>query len=447
MNKIVDLKNKRVTILGAARSGIAAAELLKLKGVQVFVSDLAIEEKKKGEIEKLEGLGVPFEFGEHSNKALNADFVVLSPGIPCQSEFVRKIDRQGIPIFSEIEVASWFCESPVIAITGSNGKTTTTMLTGEMLKKEQPHRIMAGNIGDPFAAQVLNSRKDQWAVVEVSSFQLETIDNFHPKVAVILNLAPNHLDRYDSYEDYISAKMRILKNLDEDDFVIYNADDELLSDKISGYSSQKRSFSKKNSTSNAYLKGEELIIDSEVLTVTSKIRLNGIHNYMNIMAAALASGIAKISFESIRHVLKSFAGVEHRLEFVRELNGINFVNDSKATTIESMAVALKSFSRPVILIAGGKDKGSDFSKLNHLVKKHVREIILIGAAKEKIAENWESFKPVHFAETLKEAVHLAYQQALKNETVLLSPACASFDMFTDYEDRGRQFKKIVLQLN
>ena len=445
---MIIVKNKNVTILGAARSGIAAAELLSKQNAKVFVSDNANNESKVEEQKILKGLGIPFEFGNHSDKIFESDFIVLSPGIPVASSVVQKIISKSIPVFSEIEIASWYCRSPFIAITGSNGKTTTTTLVGEMLKLEQPNRIQAGNIGDPFAAQVLNSTKDNWGVIEVSSFQLETIAEFHPKVAVILNLAPNHLDRYDgNYEKYVTAKLRILNNLTRDEFIIFNLDDGLLFDKVKQFESKKISFSVNNKSANAYLNKSDIIIENEVLINTKEIKLNGIHNYMNIMAAALASHIAGISNESIVKVLKEFAGVEHRLEFVRELNSIRYVNDSKATTVESLAVALQSFDNPIVLIAGGKDKGSDFSKLNNLIEKFTREVILIGTAKEKISKSWASIKPVHFADTLKNAVQLATKVAHEKDTVLLSPACASYDMFNDYEDRGRQFKTIVNGLN
>ena len=443
-----EIRDKHITVLGAARSGIAAAKLLIKNGAHVFVSDLATTENKADEINLLKGLGIPFEFGQHSDRIFESDFVVLSPGIPVASNMVQKIFSKNIPVLSEIEIAYWFCKSPIIAITGSNGKTTTTTLIGEMLKTEQPGRIQAGNIGDAFSEQVLDTNENSWAVVEVSSFQLETIEDFHPKVAVILNLAPNHLDRYDGkYEKYVTAKLNILKNLKEEDYLIYNFDDEVLIEKIQKSNAKKISFSADNCEADAYLKDNNLMIGEEVLIRTNEIKLNGIHNYMNSMAAVLASRIAGISNNSICKVLREFAGVEHRLEFVRELKGIRYVNDSKATTVESLAVALQSFDSPIILIAGGKDKGSDFSKLNSLIEKFTREVILVGVAKEKMAKSWEAVKPVHRAETLEEAVKMATKLAKEKDTVLLSPACASFDMFKDYEDRGKQFKQIVNNLN
>jgi len=442
----MEVKNKKAVILGAARSGIAAAELLLQKGAEVFVSDSASETEKKEEIKILEGLGVSFEFDSHTNKLFDGDFVVLSPGIPVASEIVRNISKKGIPIFSELEIAYWFCQSPIIAITGSNGKTTTTTLLGEMLRSIKSDSIVAGNIGTPFSGQVLSSDRSTWAAVEISSFQLETIDSFHPRIAVILNFAPNHLDRYNSYEDYTEAKLRIIKNLDHNDYIIYNADDILISKKIHPSPAKKLSFSQMNNQADAYLKDAQIFMFNKAIMSCGEVLLKGNHNYMNAMAASLAAHQAEIPNVLIAQTLETFRGVEHRIEVIGTINGIHFVNDSKATTIESLSVALKSFNTPIILIAGGKDKGSDFTKINDLIKKNVREVVLIGESKEKIAKSWNNLKPIHFADSLAAAVEKAFTVAKQDDNVLLSPACTSFDMFKDYEDRGRIFKQIVKQL-
>jgi len=441
-----DVKNKSVTILGAARSGIAAAKLLKQKQAKVFISDLAKTDQKETEIQILEDEKIDFEFGQHSSIIFDADFAVLSPGISSHSAVVQNLLSKKIPVYSELEIASWFCTSPIIAITGSNGKTTTTTLVGEMLRTETPNSIVAGNIGSAFSDFVINSDKSSWATVEVSSFQLETIDTFHPKVVMILNLAPNHLDWYDSYEEYIAAKLLIMKNLQEKDYLIYNADDELLCDKVKECSAQKRTFSLQDKSASIYLDKNKIISKDRNLLNTNQIRLNGNHNYQNAMAAILAVKIAGIEDENIIHVLEDFKGVEHRLEYVRDIEGITFINDSKATTLESLAVALTSFETPVILIAGGKDKGSDYRKLNHLIADNARQVILIGTAKDKMSEAWQDIVPVHLSDTLADAVETAYKMAESGENVLLSPACSSFDMFNDFEDRGKQFKEIVYKL-
>jgi len=440
------LNRKRVTVLGAARSGIAAAKLLSKYGARVFISDHAKQETKVEEIKILEGLGIPFEFGLHSDHIYHADFIVLSPGISPASPLVQGVRSKGIPIFSELEVASWLYSGPIIGITGSNGKTTTTTMTGYMLRQHYPDAIMAGNIGTPFSAEVDAHPAAACAVVEISSFQLETISTFRPHIAILLNLAPNHLDWYKSYEDYINAKMRILTNLTTEDIVIYNGDDTTLSAKVQTCPAQMLRFSANDQHAAAYIKDQILYIRHSKLLALGEIKLPGMHNYMNAMAAGLAARCMECSNEQLIKVLTTFGGVEHRLEFVADINGIIFINDSKATTIESLAVALASFNSPIILIAGGKDKGSDFNRLNTLLKKTVRQAILIGTAREKMTASWRGVITLSTADSLAEAVTSAYHLAKAGDTVLLSPACASFDMFKDFEDRGKQFKQEVNKL-
>ncbi len=442
-----NIQNKKVTILGAARSGIAAALLLQKQGAHPFVSDSADAHKKIDAQKQLEQAGIAYEFGGHSEKILDADFVVLSPGIPVRSQTVQSLFKQNIPVYSEIEVASWFYPGKLIAVTGSNGKTTTTTLIGEMLKQTYPKAEAAGNIGSPFAAAVGSTDSNTWSVVEVSSFQLETIETFHPQQAVVLNFAPNHLNRYDSYESYLEAKWRVTKNLTDKDVCIYNSLDEKLSSwakklpaRIMGFNSQG------DAGQDAWFDGQTLFLQGEKLVDVNEMPLRGEHNYMNAMAAALAAQQAGVPLKSIRSVLKTFSGVEHRLEFVTEKKGVRYINDSKATTVESLSYALQSFDAPIYLIAGGKDKGSDFSKLNELIQKHVKHLILIGTAAEKMEAVWGTLKPVFKPNTLKEAVTFAASRAQNGEVVLLSPACASFDMFSDFEDRGRQFKHLVEEL-
>ncbi len=445
--KQTELKNKKITILGAARSGLAAAQLLKEIGAKPFVSDSAAEADKTQQAQQLRSAKIPFEFGGHSARIFEADLAVLSPGIPLRSKVAQEILSRRIPLYSEIEVASWFCLAPFIAVTGSNGKTTTTTLIGEMLRRRYADAIIAGNIGQPFSEFVLQSHQQTRAVVEVSSFQLETIEHFHPRQAVVLNFAPNHLDRYDSYSDYIDAKWRITKNLLPEDRLIYNVADAALSERSQRLAVQKEGFAINGDRAQAayfadniiYLHGQEVIDVREMI-------LRGPHNYMNAMAAALAASNAGVPLKDIRAVLREFPGIEHRLEFVAEKGGVKFINDSKATTVESLAVALQSFGEPIVLIAGGKDKGSDFTKLNDLIREHVKALVLIGKAADKMEAAWQGLSPIHKPQDFPQAVQLARQLAQKGEVVLLSPACASFDMFRDYEDRGRQFKQLVHQL-
>ena len=438
--------NKSVVILGAARSGLAAARLLNKKGARVFVSDHAAAEDKQAELNILKNEGIKFEFGTHSEKIFEADFVVLSPGIQKTSAIVKNIMAKRISLYSELEVAYWFCKSPIIAITGSNGKTTTTSLLGEMLKAESPGSIVAGNIGDAFSDHVEESKESDWAVVEVSSFQLETIDTFHPQIVILLNLAPNHLDWYKSYNDYVNAKMLIMKNLNSNDYLIFNKDDSLLSEKVENCPARKLTFSLSDAAAGTFLQDNTLFVNERPLIATEEIKLRGFHNYQNSMAASLAAILAGIKKDTIKKVLREFKGIEHRLEFVTEINGVFFINDSKATTVESLAVALTSFESPIILIAGGKDKGSDYSKLNQLIIENTKHVVLIGAAKSKMAKAWDKIISLHPAETLTEAIEKAFDLASPGDNILLSPACSSFDMFKDFEDRGRSFKEIVRQL-
>jgi UDP-N-acetylmuramoylalanine--D-glutamate ligase len=443
----MEISDKNIVILGAARSGLAAAELAVNLGARVFVSDNAVEKNKLKQINKLKGLGIPFEFGGHSNRVYSADFVVLSPGISQNSDVVQSIRQKGIPVFSEIEFAFRFCKSPIIAVTGSNGKTTTTTLIGEMLKKQMSAAIIAGNIGSPFSSYVLKSKSDSWAAVEVSSFQLETIEKFHPRIAIILNLSPNHLDWYETYDEYITAKLRIIMNLDPDDFLIYDGDDPGLADLIRQSPAHKLRFSARTEQAEAFTRDDKILFFNREFIATDEIVLKGQHNYKNIMAAGLACLQAGISDENIKDILRKFAGVEHRLEHVASINGVHFINDSKATTLESLAVALESFNTPILLIAGGKDKGADYSTVNSILKSNVRHVFLIGAAREKIAQAWEKVVPVSRYDSLEAAVKNAFDIAGQDENVLLSPACSSFDMFMDFEDRGKNFKKIVKKLN
>ncbi len=447
MNLKSKLAGKKITVLGAARSGLAVAKLLHNVGANVFVSDSAQIGKKESEAGELEKAGIKYELGQHSQKAHEAELVVLSPGIPVCSELVQSFIKKNIPVLSEIEIAYWFCKSPIIAVTGSNGKTTTTTLIGEMLKKKYPQVIVAGNIGTAFSQYVEGSRRDSWAVIEVSSFQLETIDMFHPKQAVVLNFAVNHLNRYDSYEKYLKAKWRITKNLIKDDILIYNAADSTLSAWAEQIDCILQGFHIKGvETHAAYYSDDTIFINDKRLAGKEEIKIIGKHNYMNVMAASLAASNAGVSREQICEVLKSFGGVEHRLEFVATKKGITYVNDSKATTVESLGYALQSFNEPIVLITGGQDKGSDFTQLNELICEKVKAIVLIGAAAEIMINAWRGLVPIYKEDSLRDAVKTATELAEEKNTILLSPACASFDMFKDYEDRGRQYKQIVHEI-
>lgn len=440
------LNGKKITVLGAARSGLAVSKFLNEKSAKVLLSDKSSCDDKSEELKVLNALGITIETGGHTEKIYDCDFMVLSPGIPKSLPLVQKFYDLKIPVFSEVEVAAWFFQGSIIAITGSNGKTTTTMLTGEMLRPKFPDTIVAGNIGEPFSGQVHKNPDSGKAVVEVSSFQLETIDKFKPDVAVVINLAPNHLDRYDSYDDYIRAKLRILKNMTANDAVVYNFDDKELKQRIAECPARKLSFSEFDQAADAFILEDKIMLNGEALIGLPEIRLRGNHNYKNIMAAALAADLLSAKKEDIYAAAKNFKGVEHRLEFVRKIDGVTFINDSKATTVESLEVALKSFENPVVLITGGKDKGSDFTRLNQVIIDHVKSVVLIGSSTKKMYDSWNGLVPLFSAESMQAAVQQAFHIAENGEIVLLSPACASFDMFRDYEQRGKIFKECVNEI-
>jgi UDP-N-acetylmuramoylalanine--D-glutamate ligase len=439
------LKDKKITVLGAARSGVAVAKLLKRAGAFVFVSES--NEPHKNILMELSSHHIPYETGGHGPNALTANFAVLSPGIPVNAEIVQQMDEHKIPVYSEIEAASWVCKAPIIAITGSNGKTTTTTLAGLMIKEKYENSVIAGNMGQPFSDNADKLTPNDRAILEVSSFQMETIDRFHPKTVAVLNFSPNHLDRYDSYNAYLKAKWKITQNLNKENLLILNADDKPLLAYAQNVDCRKEFFSISGDTScRSFYKDDQIFLNGKRLIHTNDMPLRGKHNYMNAMAAALMADSEGVGTTQMENVFRSFRGIEHRLETVAEIAGVQYINDSKATTIEALAFALQAFKRPIILIAGGKDKGSQLNRLNHLITKHVKELILIGSASAKMHKEWSPLKPVQLAETMEDAVLKASRRAEANDVVLLSPACASFDMFSSYEHRGMVFKKCVQQL-
>ncbi|CUT07998.1 UDP-N-acetylmuramoylalanine--D-glutamate ligase [Candidatus Kryptonium thompsonii] len=451
---VQNIEGKKVTVIGGARSGLAVARLLKKMGADVFISDM----KKPEEIkyvkftpEELNSAGIKYEFGEHSEKVYDCDFMVISPGVPSNAPVVQKAMELGIKVWSEIEVASWFCKAPIIAVTGTNGKTTTTSLIGHIFKTAGFKTIVAGNIGAPFSDFVLDADEGSIVVLEVSSFQLDHIENFKPKVAVLLNITPDHLDRYDSFGDYILSKFRIFKNQKEDDFAVYNYDDEIVQPYVESLNVIKLPFSVRDKLyCGGFIEDGYITLNfknkKERILKMNNLRIRGIHNVYNSLAAALAARAMEVKDEIIRESLQSFEGVEHRLEFVREINGVKFINDSKATNVNSLWYALESFDEPIILIAGGRDKGNDYSKVYDLVKRKVKLIIAIGESKNKIYNEFKNLTNVIEVDSMEEAVKKAYENSAPGDVVLLSPACASFDMFRDYEHRGEVFKKLVNEL-
>lgn len=441
------LRGASAAVLGAARSGIALADLLANAGARVLLSDQKPRPAVTDPLDWLVQRGVKMEFGGHSAKVLASDLICISPGIPSTIPILLEAQERKIPILGELEVASWFCSAPTIGITGSNGKTTTTELAGEIFKQHFQKVLVGGNIGTPLAREIQLNPYTEIIILEISSFQLETIANFHPHIAVIMNLSPNHLDRYPDYESYVAAKLQILLNMDETDILIYCADDDFLHRQVADSRPQKIPFSiSRKLKSGTFWKDDAIHIhwkEYQQQISVKRTLLRGPHNRYNMAVAALLSVLKGVPPETIAGVLENFPGVEHRLEAVRTIDGVQFVNDSKATTVAALGFALRSFSEPIVLIAGGKDKGGDFSELNDLLKKHAHTVVVIGEAAGRMKEAWKKVLPVFDAASLEEAVHIARKLAEAGDVVLLSPACSSFDMFKDYEDRGRQFKSIV----
>lgn len=450
------LKKASVAILGAARSGIALARLLSKHCAAVLLSEAGnkAEISKKEDIryalEKLVDSGVNLEFGGHSMQVLSTDLICLSPGVPLDIPILQQARRQSIPLLGETEVASWFCDAAMIAITGSNGKTTTTNLAGEIFRRYYRKVIVGGNIGTPLSALVKSQKDSEIAILELSSFQLQTIANLHPDIAVIMNLAPNHLDRHPSYEDYIAAKLNLVKNMDQDNILLYNADDPLLSERVAGVIPARLPFSTRQVLAEgAYWHNDVIHIQWGDLKRHIEIpdsKLPGPHNRYNMTVAATLAALKGIHDDDIRAVLRNFEGVEHRLETVDTLAGIRFINDSKATTPAALSYALQSFRAPIVLIAGGIDKGGDFAELNFFLKQQVRAAVVMGEAAAKMKKIWGEIVPVSRAQTMEQAVYKAFDLAREGDIVLLSPACSSFDMFDNYEARGHQFKAVVRRL-
>ena len=448
------VRGKRFSILGAGKSGLAVARLLKTRRAKVFLSEKGKKNKFEDAARELDEIGVEYEFGDNTHRVLDADYVVLSPGVPIDAPIVKLARERQIKILSEIEIAFDQCEAPIVAITGTNGKTTTTTLVGEIFKRAGWNTFVAGNIGIAFS-EIVDQAKGEKAIVvlEVSSFQLDAIDTFRPKVSALLNITPDHLDRYKNYEAYIQSKYRIVENQKGYDVFVYNHDDDHARNCADTVNIRTLGFSlKEELKQGAYLAGDDVVIrigrEKEVLINRNEIGIPGPHNLMNAMAAALMTRTMGIEYDAIRETLRAFKGVEHRIEFVRELNDVKYYNDSKATNVDSVYYALGSFNTPIILIAGGKDKGNDYSKIKELVEQNVKAIITVGKGAEKIEKFFSGMKPIYSAGmSMEEAVRLAKDAAAPGDIVLLSPACASFDMFDNYEQRGRVFKELVNQLN
>jgi UDP-N-acetylmuramoylalanine--D-glutamate ligase len=450
------VKDKHIVVIGAARSGIAAALLLKRQGASVFVSDFGgIKEEFKNE---LQAKHISFEEHGHTEKASEGEFMVLSPGVPTEAPIVQSYLNEGKKVYSEIEVASWFTNDRVVAITGSNGKTTVTNWIGHTWKQTTKNFAVGGNIGTAFsevADQVMDNRD---VILEISSFQLDHIHSFHPNISVILNITPDHLDRYgNDFDLYAAAKFRITEYQNTDDWFIFNYDDPTIKafvEKLQDSNKHPKLWSFSNQQEvpeGAFVRNNDIIFKfnnkEETLMPVNEVGLNGRHNLNNGLATALAARAAEIKNDAIRESLRSFMGVEHRLENVRVLDGVKYINDSKATNVNAVWFALDSIHVPMTLIIGGRDKGNDYTEIVDLIKEKVHTIIAIGESQNRIEEQLGQAAPIFKkANDMAEAVRMARKGAKKGEVVLLSPACSSFDMFDDYEHRGRVFKDEVHKL-
>jgi len=442
---------KRLVILGGGESGVGTALLGKEKGYDVFVSDNGIIKKKYKEV--LIHNEVEWEEEQHTeSKILNADVVMKSPGIPDKVSLVQELIKKEVSVISEIEFAAKYTDATIVGITGSNGKTTTASLTHHALKQELKVGL-AGNIGDSFAKQVLEHNYSNY-VLEISSFQLDGIVDFKPKIAVITNITPDHLDRYDyKFENYINSKFRIAKNQTKDDYLIYDADDEIITDYIENHDIQSTllPFSLTKVIENgAYLDNNKIkltIDNNQIIMPAANLSLQGKHNVKNAMAATTVAHLLKIRKQTIRESLENFQGVEHRLENVLKINKVQYINDSKATNVNATYYALESMDAATVWIVGGTDKGNDYTELYPFINEKVKAVICLGVDNKKLFENFGNMVDV-IVETqfMSEAVKIAYKIAEAGENVLLSPACASFDLFENYEDRGRQFKDAVRNL-
>jgi len=442
-----DLKIKKVSIIGAGRSGISTAEVVKALGAVPFVSDNG-EIKDNSTAERLKSLGIEFEYRGHSDKIFESDLIIVSPGVSADADVILRAREKNITVWPEIELAYRLCRGKIVGITGSNGKTTTTALIGEIFKRAGIPTFVCGNIGYPFIDIARKVPENGFAIVELSSFQLEQIDQFHADIAVFLNLTPDHLDRHKTLENYINAKMRIFENQDANDVAVLNRDDKTLRESSTGLRGQIAWFSvgERAAGGVSAVPGGKVFVDGVEFMKSGDIKIKGEHNLSNACAAIAAVTSAGIGRNDIIKTLESFAGVEHRLEPVRLIGGVSFINDSKGTNVDSVYWALKTVSAPVILIAGGKDKAGDFSVLGKLISQKVKLVVLIGQAAPKIDAAWKNLTKCVRSPSLEEAVTLSFENSSAGDTVLLSPGCASFDMFDNYEHRGRVFKKAVMDL-
>jgi UDP-N-acetylmuramoylalanine--D-glutamate ligase len=447
----MELKGKKILVVGLGKSGLAAALFLRRRGAQVTVSDVRSAEALGKDIPALLEEGIMVEAGGHGLLTFRRqDLIVVSPGVPLDTPELAQVRSFGLPVIGEVELAAHFLKGKTLAITGSNGKTTTTSLCEEILKAANVQVQVGGNIGVPVIALVDDSRDDGWSVLEVSSFQLETTYVFHPQIAVILNITPDHLDRHKTFENYVAAKERLFMNQTGDNVLILNADDDVASRAAARAKARVYWFSRTRVVRQGSFVHEGAIAyraselsAPEFIAKVESIPLKGQHNVENVLAAVTAARLAGVDAETIRTAVENFRAVEHRLEFVAKINEVDYYNDSKATNVDASMKAIAAFDGGIHLILGGRDKNSDYRQMRPLLQDRVKTVYTIGAAAEKIYTHIEGAVPVVSAGTLEDAVAKASDAAQPGEVVLLAPACSSFDQFENYEHRGRVFKELV----
>ncbi|MDH3828824.1 MAG: UDP-N-acetylmuramoyl-L-alanine--D-glutamate ligase [Desulfobacterales bacterium] len=454
---MMNLKDKKTLIVGLGRTGLAAARFLHQKGARVLVADTADETQLGDSARALREMGVALELGAHRTSSFQkADLIIVSPGVSHTIDPIAQARARGIPLMSEVELASRFIKEPIVAVTGTNGKTTTTELLGQMLKNSGISVFVGGNIGNPLIEYAGSAQKMQVVVAEISSFQLDTIERFRPKVSVLLNITADHLDRYPDFEAYVDSKIRVFSNQQADDVAVLYGSDPLIRAKTKKIKSQRLFFpALEADEQGAVLNGKRIIlnlnklnriqseIQNQVYLDIAKIRLRGRHNFENACAATLAALASGATLEGIQKTLDHFKGLAHRLEPVATVNGVHYYNDSKATNVDGVLRALDSFSRPVLLLMGGRDKGSDFSELQDHIRAHAKELIVMGEAAEAIRAALGQLLPTKVAASMQDAVTTAFQDAEPEDVVLFSPGCASFDWYSNYAERGDDFRRAV----
>jgi len=449
----MDLKGRKVLVVGLARTGAATARFLARQGVRLKISEAKPAKEVEAARKALQNLPVEWELGGHTIQFFGeVDLIVVSPGVPMDIEPLMQARAKGIQVISEMELAFQFLRRPLIGITGTNGKTTTTTLIGEMLRASGRKAFVGGNIGNPLIEYVGGPQEEEWVVAEISSFQLEGIVDFRPHISVLLNITEDHLDRYPNFQEYIQAKGKVFQNQGKNDYALLNADDPLTFQFAHRVESQVILFSSQRAVPvGCFLEKGAIFFQGgdgkKERFGLERLKIRGAHNLENLMAAIAGGKICGCPSEALQKVMEEFPGLEHRLEWVRDIDGVSFFNDSKGTNVGSVVKSLMSFREPVWLIAGGKDKGGDYSPLKNIIVTQVKGMALIGEAQKRMLEALGGLTETVQLDTLEEAVHWAFSKASPGDVVLLSPACSSFDMFENYQDRGKRFKTIVQELS